>query len=94
MDSKTARTTMVNSINQRYWTLSTALRIIDPVGSLMPGTPEHNRVTEMILAWMAELETGEVFRMCYDSRRLLTIEGHAWLRNWNENSKTKRPPER
>ena len=92
VEPKTARTTMVKSINQRYQTLSKALTIIDPKGVLIPGTPEHNRVTEMILAWMAELETGEVFRMCYDSRCLLNIEGHSWLRNWNENSKTKRSP--
>jgi len=81
---------MAKPTNVRYQTLSKALAIIDPKGVLMPGTKEHNRVTELILSWMDEMEPDEVFRMSHDSRSLLTIEGHSWLRNWNENTKTKR----
>ena len=85
---------MAISTNIRYRTLSEALAIIDPKGVLMPGTPEHNQVTEIILSWMAELEPDEVLRLSNDSRHLLTIEGHSWLRNWNKNPKTKRSPMR
>jgi hypothetical protein len=79
---------MALSTNVRYQTLSKALAIIDPKGVLMPGTHEHNMATEMILAWMAEMEPDEVLRMSHDSRHLLKIEGHSWLRNWNEKPKT------
>jgi hypothetical protein len=84
----------VKSTNVRYQTLSKALAIIDPKGVLIPGTNEHNTVTEMILDWMAEMEPDEVLRMSHDSRHLLTIEGHSWLRNWNEKPKSKRSPKR
>ena len=60
-------------LNKRYQTLSKALAIIDPKGVLMPGTPEHNQVTEMILSWMADMEPDEVLRMSMDSER------HVWL---------------
>ena len=75
---------MAISTNVRYQTLSKALKIIDPRGELMPGTKEHNTVTEMILSWMAEMEPDEVLRMSHDNRSLLNIEGHSWLRNWKE----------
>jgi hypothetical protein len=84
---------MAKPSNVRYQTLSKALGIIDPKGGLMPGTEEYNRVTEMILSWMAEMEPDEVLRMSHDSRRLLTIEGHKWLRNWNETPKRTRSQE-
>jgi len=84
---------MAKPSNVRYQTLSKALGIIDPKGVLMPGTEEYNRVTEMILSWMAEMEPDEVLRMSHDSRRLLTIEGHKWLRNWNETPKRTRSQE-
>ena len=80
---------MAKPRNVRYRTLSKALAIIDPKGALMPGTKEHNRVTEMILSWMAEMEPDEVLRMSHDSRSLLNIEGHSWLRNWEEKSTTR-----
>ena len=83
---------MAKSTNVRYQTLSKALTIIDPRGVLIPGTIEHNRVTEMILYWMAEMEPDEVLRMSHDSRHLLDIEGHSWLRRWNEKPKPKRSP--
>jgi hypothetical protein len=83
---------MAKSTNVRYRTLSKALTIIDPQGALMPGTKEHNRVTEMILSWMAEMEPDEVLRMSHDKQGILYIEGHPWLRNWKEKSKTTRSP--
>ena len=68
--------------NQRYDTLSGALSIIDPKGALSPGTLEHNRVTAIILAWMAEMESDEVLRRSYDRRHLLQMGGHSWLNIW------------
>ena len=85
---------MAKPTNARYQTLSKALAIIDPKGVLLPGTKEHNRVTEMILSWMDEMEPDEVIRMSHDNRSLLNIEGHSWLRNWKKESKTKRSAKR
>ena len=79
---------MVTSSNLRYQTISKALAIIDPKGVLIPGTEEHNKVMEMILSWMAEMEPDEVLRMSHDSRSLFNIEGHSWLKNWKEKSTT------
>ena len=84
---------MAKPTNVRYQTLSKALAIIDPKGVLMPGTEVYNRVTEMILSWMAEMEPDEVLRMSQGSRRLLSMEGHKWLRNWNETLKRTRSQE-
>jgi hypothetical protein len=84
---------MAKPTNVRYQTLSKALGIIDPKGVLMPGTKEYNRVTEMILSWMAEMEPDEVLRMSRDSRRLHTLEGHKWFKNWKETPKRKRSQE-
>jgi len=78
---------MANSTNTRYRTLSKALAIIDPRGVLMPGTKEHNTVTEMILSWMAIMEPDDVLRMSHDKRGILYTEGHSWLRNWKETPK-------
>ncbi len=80
---------MVTSSNLRYQTISKALTIIDPKGVLIPGTEEHNRVMEMILSWMAEMEPDEVLRLSHDSRRFFNIEEHSWLRNWKEKSTTR-----
>jgi hypothetical protein len=38
----------------------------------------------MILSWMAEMEPEEVLRRSRENRRLLKIEGHPWLRNWQK----------
>ena len=76
VDSKTGMTTMVKSTNLRYRTLSTALAIIDPNGMLVPGTQEHNWVTETILSWMAEMEPGEVLRMSKDAKNIFKPEQH------------------
>jgi len=76
VDSKTGMTTMVKSTNLRYRTLSTALAIIDPNGMLVPGTQEHNWVTETILSWMAEMEPGEVLRMSKDAKHIFKPEQH------------------
>ena len=57
------------STNKRYQTLSEAIHIIDPMGTLAPGTPEHNRMTEEILAWMEVMEHEEVLRLSQTARR-------------------------
>ncbi len=68
--------------NHRYETLSEAKGILDPKGTLSPGTLDHNRVTEMILSWMAEMESGEVLRMSHDCRHLIKNGRYSWLKNW------------
>jgi len=35
-------------------TLSRALKIIDPSGTLVPGTDEHESIQDMILKWIDE----------------------------------------
>ena len=65
---------MANSTNIRYETLSNALAIIDPEGILAPGTEEHNRVTETILAWMDAMEPDEVLRMSKKARSLFNLD--------------------
>ena len=74
VDANPGMTTMVKSSNQRYRTLSTALTIIDPKGLLLPGTKEHNRVTEKILSWMDEMEPDEVLRKSEDARRIFQLK--------------------
>jgi hypothetical protein len=74
----TGMTTMASFTNQRYRTLSTALAIIDPDGILVPGTQEHNWVTETILSWMAEMEPEEVFRMSKNAQDVFKPERHIW----------------
>jgi hypothetical protein len=87
----TAQMAMDNcATNRRYETLSEALRILDPEGTLSPGTPEHNQITEEILAWMARMEPGEVLRMSYDRRHLIQHRGFAWIEEWNGNPETMR----
>lgn len=66
------------STNDRYRTLSKALAIIDPEGLLLPGTRQHNRVTEAILIWMDEMGPEEVLRMSMAARRTFQLNRHAW----------------
>ena len=66
---------MARPVNLRYWTLSTAINIIDPERRLAPGTKEHNWVTETILSWMADRTPGEVFRMSKGARRIFCLRG-------------------
>lgn len=69
-----------SATNKRYETVSEALRIIDPDESLMPGTPEHNKITDMILAWMHEMDSDEVLRMSKVARRSGGFRGQAqWI---------------
>ncbi len=56
--------------NERYNTISAALNIIDPEGTYLPGSMEHNWATEAILSWMAEMEPDEVLKKSESSRRL------------------------
>ena len=76
--AKTGMTTVVKTTNLRYWTLSTALAIIDPEGLLTPGTQELNWVTETILSWMAEMKPEEVFRMSKDAQDVFKPERRIW----------------
>lgn len=69
---------MAKRTNTRYDTLSEALRIIDPQGTLTPGTVEHNTVTETILSWMDKLEHDEVLRMSETTRRMFRYRRHIW----------------
>lgn len=55
--------------NKRYETVSEALRIIDPNEILVPGTPEHNKITDMVLSWMHEMDTDEVLQRSRVARR-------------------------
>jgi hypothetical protein len=69
---------MAKSTNVRYQTLSKALAIIDPEGVLLPGTREHNQVTETILSWMEAMEPDEVLRMSKHARRMFNVKGCTW----------------
>ena len=69
---------MAKSNNVRYQTLSKALAIIDPEGVLLPGTRDHNRVTETILSWMDAMEPDQVLRMSKDARHLFKFKGCTW----------------
>ena len=69
---------MARQTNNRYETISKALKIIDPQGVMAPGTAEHNRVTETILSWMAEFDPDEVLRKSEAARRLSVFKPHTW----------------
>ena len=71
-------TTMAKSTNDRYRTLTKALTIIDPEGLLLPGTRQHNRVTETILTWMDAMEPEEVLRMSMAARRSFRFNRRTW----------------
>jgi hypothetical protein len=62
--------------NERYNTISAALNIIDPQGTYLPGSLEHNWATETILSWMAEMEPEEVLRKSESSKCLLRHKRH------------------
>ncbi len=64
---------MLEKINNRYNTISAALSIIDPEGVFVPGTKEHNWVTESILSWMAEMEHDDVLRKSESAKRELRL---------------------
>ena len=61
---------MVSKANDRYNTISAALDIIDPEGTFVPGTLEHNWATEEILSWMAEMDADEVLKKSETLRRM------------------------
>ena len=64
---------MANPINARYNTISAALNIIDPEGTFVPGSVEHNWVTGTLLSWMDEMEPDEVMRKSESARRMIRI---------------------
>ena len=78
VDTKQAMVVMTKMTNARYDTLSEALSIIDPQGTLTPGTVEHNTVTETILSWMDKLEPDEVLRMSEITRQMFRYRRHIW----------------
>ena len=61
---------MANPINARYNTISAALNIIDPEGTFVPGSVEHNWVTGTLLSWMDEMEPDEVLQKSESARRM------------------------
>ena len=69
---------MAELTNDRYNTISSALNIIDPQGAFVPGTMEHNRATEEILAWMDEMEPDEVLRKSESARLMFSFKRHVW----------------
>ena len=69
---------MPGEVDDRYNTISAALRIIDPAGVLLPGTVAYNWATEMNLAWMAEMGADEAMRESEDSKRVPLFKRNAW----------------
>ena len=69
---------MANQTNDRYNTISEALNVIDPEGAFVPGTKEHNRVTETLLTWMDEMEPDEVLRVSESARNVFRYKRYAW----------------
>jgi hypothetical protein len=67
---------MLMKINDRYNTLSEAISIIDPSGTLVPGTKEHNWLTESILTWMNEMASEEVLKKAASARHMLKLIVH------------------
>ncbi len=64
--------------NDRYNTISEALNIIDPQGTYLPGSFEHNWATETILTWMAEMEPDEVLRKSENERGMFRFKRRVW----------------
>jgi hypothetical protein len=64
--------------NERYDTLSEALNIIDPQGTIEPGTMAHNTITATILTWMDELDSDEVLRRSAIARRMFRFKRQIW----------------
>jgi hypothetical protein len=69
---------MADHTNDRYNTISAALNIIDPKGTCIPGSLEHNWATETILAWMADMEHDEVLKKSETARELFNCRRPAW----------------
>ena len=69
---------MVKPTNDRYQTILEALHIIDPHGVIVPGTMEHNTITETILSWMDESDHDEVMRKSKMAKRLSIFKRHTW----------------
>jgi hypothetical protein len=85
---------MAGTTNSRYETLSSALAIIDPQGMLSPGTEEHNRITETILAWMDAMEPDDVIRMSKNARHVFSPRKRSWSSYRHEQKRTKPSPKR
>lgn len=69
---------MAKQTNDRYNTISAALDIIDPEGTYVPGTMEHNWATEEILSWMAEMGADEVLKKSETARRMFNHKRPIW----------------
>jgi hypothetical protein len=59
---KTEMKVMAKSTNVRYRTLSKALKVIDPSGTLVPGTRQHNRISSLIGEWI--YQCGPEYALC------------------------------
>ena len=69
---------MTKQTNERYNTISSALNIIDPEGTYVPGSVEHNWATETILSWMAEMEPDDVLKKSETARCGFRYKRHIW----------------
>jgi hypothetical protein len=54
-------------------TLNKALRLIDPDGTLVPGTRQHDRIREMIEIWLRQHRPEEVLEMARYSAKYLKV---------------------
>ena len=64
---------MLMKSNDRYNTLSAALKILDPEGVFVPGTKEYNWIEGSLLSWMAEMEPENVLNNAVSARDTLKI---------------------
>ncbi len=64
--------------NERYDTLTEALNIIDPQGTLLPGTSAHNSITETILSWMDAFEPDEVLKRSAVAGQMFRHQRRNW----------------
>jgi hypothetical protein len=69
---------MDRQTNKRYNTISAALNIIDPEGTYVPGSLEHNWATETILSWMAEMEPEDVLKKSRTARCGFRYKRYIW----------------
>jgi len=64
-------------------TLNEALRLIDPDGTLVPGTRQHDRIREMVEIWLRRHSPEEVLEMARNRAKYLNVW---WKVLWGESS--------
>ena len=67
---------MLDEAKNRHNTISAALDIIDPDGTLVPGTKAHKWVTASLLTWMAEMNPEQVLRKSESAGHMLRLMAH------------------